>query len=101
MYTEIAKLHIMLTEENIPHTVQEFPVPFFNGFQILLYADEMKTIELDDAVCHTGSRGFSSGLLETMCLNGCEGHETAEEVFKGWKKMYEKAQKILDKTPKV
>ena len=93
MFTEIAKLHAMLTDANIPHTLQEFPIPFFNGFQILLYADEMKTVQLDDAVCHQGSHGFSLGLLETMRLSGCDGYETAEEVFNGWKKMYEKAQK--------
>ena len=86
----------MLTDANIPHTFQEFPI--FNGFQIRLYIDEAKTIELDDAVCHEGSHGFSLGLLETMRLNDCDGYETAEEVFKGWKKMYEKA---VDKIQKV
>jgi hypothetical protein len=47
--------------------------------------------ELDDCVYHSGSHGWSEGLLETYCLGDCEGWETAEQVFEGWKKMYENA----------
>lgn len=91
-FAEIKKLDRMLTEANIPHTFCEFPIPIAVGYQIRIYSDAEMTHELDDAICHTGSHGYSSGLLETYLLGGCEGWETAEQVFKGWKKMYEKAQ---------
>ena len=86
---EIRKLYIMLNEAHIPCTIE----PCWGGLQIRLYADEDKTKELDDCICHSGSHGYSQGLLETYVLNGCEGWETAEQVFKGWKKMYNKAKK--------
>ena len=90
-FDEIKKLHKMLTDTNIPHTFGEFPIPIAVGYQIRIYSDAEMTNELDDAICHSGSHGYSRGLLETYVLGGCEGWETAEQVFKGWKKMYEKA----------
>ena len=86
-FEEIQKLHEKLTQANIPHTFK----PLWDGLQIRLYADEAMTNELDDCVMHSGSHGFSKGLLETCCLSDCEGYETAEQVFKGWLKMYQKA----------
>ena len=84
VFAEIKKLHEMLTEAHIPHTF----APMFDGFQIRLFADHMKEKELDDCICHKGSHGFYPGLLETYVLNNCEGYETAEQVFEGWKQMY-------------
>lgn len=93
-FAEIRKLNKMLNEAGIPHTFGEFPtLLYFVGYQIRIYADEEMTKEIDDCVCHTGSHGYSEGLLETYLLNGCDGWETAEQVFEGWKKWYEKAQK--------
>lgn len=92
-FAEINKLHKMLTEAGIPHTFGEFPITFCKGYQIRIYADEELTKEIDDCVCHAFSHGFSEGLLETLVLSGCEGYETAEQVFKGWKKMYKKINK--------
>ncbi len=85
VFAEIKKLHEMLTEANMPHTFE----PMFDGYQIRLYADRAKTQEIDDVICHSGSHGFYQGLLETYRLGDCDGHETAEEVFEGWKKMYD------------
>ena len=85
-YAEIKKLANLLTEENIPFTF----VSIFGGFQIRVYADQEKNIELDDCICHPYSHGYEQGLLETHSLNDCEGYETAEQVFEGWKKMYKK-----------
>lgn len=87
-FDEIKKLQKMLTVVGIPHTFTHL----YDGFQIRIYADKEMANELDDCVCHGGSHGYSNGLLETFVLGGCEGWETAEQVFKGWKKMYEKAQ---------
>jgi hypothetical protein len=87
-FVEIKKLHKMLNEAGIPHTFGEFPMPYCEGYQIRIYADEEMTQEIDDCVCHTGSHGYSQGLLETYLLNNCDGWETAEQVFEGWKKMY-------------
>ena len=84
---EIVKLHKMLTKAGIPHTL----APLFDGMQIRIYADEEMTDELDDCVVHGGSYGHQEGMLETFALNGCEGWETAEQVFEGWQKMYEEA----------
>ena len=86
-FTEIEKLHSLLVKAGIPHIF----APLWDGKQIRVYADSEFTNELDDAVIHSGSHGVGAGLLETLCLNGCDGWETAEQVFKGWKKMYEKA----------
>lgn len=88
MFEEMAKLHEMLTKANIPHTYEPHPYLSFNGEQIVLFADAEQNERLDDAVMFWGSHGFSEGLIETFCLSDCEGYETAEEVFKGWSKMY-------------
>lgn len=85
-FEEIQKLHEMLNQANIPHTFK----PLWDGLQIRLYADEAMADELDDCVMHSSSCGFSKGLLETYALNECEGYETAEQVFNGWLKMYQK-----------
>ena len=88
-FTEIHKLDDMLCLADLPHTF----LPCCDGFQIKLYADGMKTIYLDDVVIHSGSYGQKMGLLETYRLNACSGYETAEQVFKGWVRMYKKANK--------
>ena len=85
--TEIEKLDSLLTEARIPHTF----TPIWDGMQIRVYTDRKLTHEFDDAVIHSGSCGVVYGLLETYHLSKCEGWETAEQVFEGWKKMYEKA----------
>ena len=85
-FTEIKKLDSMLTEAGIPHTF----APTWDGMQIRMYADSKLIHELDDAIIHSGSHGVEAGLLETYYLNDCDGWETAEQVFEGWKKMYEK-----------
>ena len=81
-FAEIKKLHKMLTEADIPHTLEHC----WDGLQIRIYADEEMTNEIDDCICHTGSHGYANGLLETYTLNECNGWETAEQVFEGWKK---------------
>ena len=83
--TEMEKLDRLLTAADIPHKME----PLFEGVQIRIYADEEMTNEIDDAICHGGSRGHEAGLLETYTLNGCRGWETAEQVFEGWLKMYQ------------
>lgn len=88
-FTEINKLYNLLTEANIPHTF----VPCWDGMQIRIFADYEMTNELDDCIIHSGSHGHQNGLLETFCLNDCEGWETAEQVFEGWQKMYQQANK--------
>ena len=88
-FVEIRKLYIMLNEAHIPCTL----APLYDGWQIRVYADEEMTHELDDAVCHSDSHGYRNGLLETYALSGCDGWETAEQVFEGWKKMYKEANK--------
>ena len=86
-FAEIEKLHSLLTKAGIPHTF----APLRDGMQIRVYADPQHIRELDDAIITSGSHGVEAGLLETFCLSDCDGWETAEQVFKGWKKMYEKA----------
>jgi hypothetical protein len=93
-FVEIKKLHEMLAEANIPHTLR----PCWDGLQIRIYADEEMTKEIDDCVCHSGSYGNAIGLLETYRLHDCEGWETAEQVFNGWKEMYQRAKGANQKT---
>lgn len=87
-FTEINKLSAMLTQAGIPHTFEDC----FDGKQIRMYADLTKKIELDDAIIHFGSHGVQRGLLESYNLGGCDGWETADEIFSGWVDMYRKAQ---------
>lgn len=84
-FTEIHKLNALLNAADIPHTFG----PLWDGYQIRMYADEEMENELDDAIIHSGSHGHQNGLLETYALSGCEGWETAEQVFEGWLKMYQ------------
>lgn len=93
-FTEIEKLHDMLRKAGIPHTYAEM----YDGRQIRVYADEELTNEIDDAVIHSGSHGVQNGLLETYSLSGCDGWETAEQVFEGWQKMYLLTKGINQKT---
>ena len=93
-FAEIRKLYIMLNEAHIPCTL----VPLFDGWQIRIYADEEMTNEIDDCVCHSNSHGYANGLLETYSLNECNGWETANEVFEGWKKMYQLTKGVNQKT---
>lgn len=94
MSNQIFKLDVMLIKEGIPHTFKGMYANNMPGYQIRIYADEECTKELDDVIWHYYSRGYKEGLLETYKLNTCNGFETAEEVFAGWKEMYKKA---LDK----
>ena len=87
-FTEIKKLAMMLGDAGIPFSF----APIFDGYQIRIYSSALMTEELDDCICHSGSHGWDDGLLETFALNGCNGWETAEQVFEGWKKMFKKAQ---------
>ena len=91
MFEEMKKLDEMLTKANIPHTYGPLPYTSSDGEQIILFADAKKIERLDDAIMFWGSHGFSEGLMETFCLGDCGGYETAVEVFKGWHKMYLKA----------
>lgn len=47
--------------------------------------------KVDDVIFGEGSHGYEEGLLETYNLGDCEGYETADQVFEGWKKMIENA----------
>ena len=86
--TEFEKLIDLLIEAGIPYKRVEDS----DGMQVFIFADEEKTKELDDAAIWLHmTHGAEQGLLETLHLNGCEGFETAEQVFEGWLGMYEKA----------
>lgn len=91
---EMNKLHEMLLSAHIPHTFMCMDYSFGpDALQIRIYSDNTYTHELDDAVFHRFSHGYSLGLLETWRLSGCDGFETAEQVFKGWKKMFDEFHK--------
>ena len=96
MFNEIMKLHGLLIKADIPHVFSTWAMG--EGYQIRIYADKEKTIEIDDVVCHKYSHGYHLGLLETNALSECEGFETAEQVFKGWCRMYAKAIKKMNQT---
>lgn len=93
---EITKLHYLLEDAGIPHTFDKHHPEVFgdDSYQIHLYADAEMKQELDDCIYHRFSYGYSKGLLETFQLNDCCGYETAEEVFKGWVKMYNPNKKL-------
>ena len=87
---EMNKLHEMLLEEGINHSFMAMDKNIYgvDAMQIRIYRDSTFQEELDDAIFHKYSHGYSEGLLETYYLNECEGYETAEDVFKGWMKKY-------------
>ena len=89
-FNEIYKLNDLLNKAQIPHTF----MPSWDGYQIRMYADAELTYELDDCVLHKFSHGSEKGLLETYYFGECEGHETADQVFKGWQKKYNEAKKF-------
>lgn len=86
-FTEIRKLHDLLTAASIPHIFG----PLYDGYQIRVYEDEEMTKEIDDCVIHSSSHGVNSGLLESCFLGDCDGWETAEQIYKGWTESYRKA----------
>ena len=96
-FNEIYKLNDLLNEAKIPHTFTFFD----DGFQIVIFTDEKMTCLLDDCVLHSYSHGSEKGLLETYFLGNCNGYETAEKVFKGWQKKYNKAKKRLKISKKM
>lgn len=88
---EMNKLHEMLLSAHIPHTFMSME-PMFgpNSLQICIYFDKACTHKLDDVVFNRYSHGHELGLLETYSLGGCAGYETAEQVFEGWKIIFNK-----------
>lgn len=83
---EMRILHEMLIKAGISHTFMQMPTSIFgeNALQIRIYRDDTFQEELDDVVFHKFSHGNELGLLETYCLSGCYGFESAEQVFNGW-----------------
>lgn len=89
-YTEILKLDKMLTDAEIPHTLERL----MDGWQVC-YPDQEKRVA--DAIEHYGSYGNLENLLEIMGLLTNEeaehdsvlGHLTAENVFERMRAHYE------------
>ena len=91
---EINKLHEMLLSAHIPHTFMSMGEPFgADALQIRIYSDNSFEHELDDVIFCRHSHGYAVGLLETYILGDCVGFETAEQVFEGWKKMFDEFNK--------
>ena len=91
---EMNKLHEMLLSAHIPHTFMSMnKLLGEDALQIRIYSDNTFTHELDDAIFHRYSHGYECGLLETYSLNDCAGFETAEQVFEGWKKIFDEFNK--------
>lgn len=88
-YTEILKLDKMLTEANVPHTLNRF----LDGWQVVYSVNEKR---IADAIQHCGSYGNSANLLEIMGLltaeeeqyDSVKGWLTAEDVFNRMSKHY-------------
>jgi hypothetical protein len=87
-YTEILKLDKMLTEANIPHTLDRF----MDGWQVIYSVNGER---IADAIEHYSSYGNEENLLEIMGLVKPEetsdsvlGHLTAEDVFKRMNEHY-------------
>ena len=87
---EMNKLHEMLLKAGINHIFMAMDKDIFgaDAVQIRIYRDATFQEELDDAVFNRCSFGYAQGLLETYKLGECNGFETAEQVFNGWKVMF-------------
>lgn len=55
------------------------------GKQLILYDGERR---LDDVVICQGSHGANLGFLESFVLGDCGGYETAQQIFAGWKELF-------------
>lgn len=55
------------------------------GKQLILYDGERR---LDDVVICQGSHGANLGFLESFVLGDCVGYETAQQIFAGWKELF-------------
>jgi hypothetical protein len=83
-YQEILRLHQMLDEENVQHTLRKC----YDGWQIVFPEDGKNRVM--DAIQHFGSYGAKHDLLEIAGLlteeekthGGVLGHLTAENVYK-------------------
>lgn len=90
-YQEILRLDKMLSEVNIPHTLDRL----MDGWQIC-YPSRMRNEMIMDAIEHGGSYGNYEDKLEIMGLltpeesehDSVVGHLTAEEVFERIHKHY-------------
>lgn len=88
-YQEILKLNKMLTDANIPHTLDKL----FDGWQVCYPTVDERVM---DAIQHYGSYGRDNDTLEIMGLlipdeaewDSVAGHLTAEEVFERIRKHY-------------
>lgn len=88
-YTEILKLHKLLIDANIPHTLDRF----LDGWQIV-YPNTKSRVA--DAIQHYGSYGNEKNLLEIMGLltpieaesDSVLGCLTAEDVFNRMREHY-------------
>lgn len=85
-YREIFKLHEMLENAQIPHTLKRL----FDGWQVCYPEDRQSDNCVCDAVQHFGSYGSEDDRLELMGLlseeeneenGGVIGYLTAQEVF--------------------
>lgn len=85
-YSEFLKLVGLVAMYEMPFSTEKC----WDGLQIKVYFDAEHLREFDDAIIHSGSHGSKQGLLETYNLNDCNGYETAVEVFKGWKEVYDR-----------
>lgn len=78
-FSEMFKLVALCSLEKIPFAFHRH----FDGYQI--------HVGFDDAVLFCGSHGAERGLLECYQFGNCDGYQTADEIFKHWKKIYKKA----------
>lgn len=62
------------------------------GEEIVLLDDYGQIV--DSAIYSPHCHGYKEGLLESCSLGSCKGYETAEKVFKGWKKMLQKQNEL-------
>lgn len=60
----------------------------FDGYKLEIFKFGKR---IDDAVWHRFSHGYAEGLLESYAYGDCAGYETANEIFKGWQEMVERA----------
>lgn len=90
-YQPIMRLADLCEAEHIPFVVH----PTFDGLQLV--CPNLDKCELD-VICHGGSYGHDSGLVEiagVICENDnnmVEGYLTVEEVFERIKKYYKKGE---------
>lgn len=84
MPNEFVSLMNLLNAFGASYTIIANGFGHYRTYRLSIYDENVQ--EIDHCLAGFGVLGSEEGRLETKNLGGCNGHETAEWVFRGWVK---------------